>query len=530
MNQSKERNREGEVLNGKYLLEELLDIGGMGVIYRARNTAIDRTVVVKMLRDELVGNEAQVTRFLREARAANVVQHKNIVSVFDIDKTEAGVPFIVQEYLHGETLSQLLKRGGQGLPYRQVLDILLPVIDAIGEAHAKGLVHRDIKPSNIFLTRQMGTVVPKILDFGVSKIAIKAAEVSEGAPGPAPGLGEQDLNVTLAGEVLGSPAYMSPEQIRAPLSVDARSDVWSLGILLYEMLCGRRPYTAKRAAEMMDKICNDVAVPLNRIVADVPEALVELVARCLKHDPQARYADARALAFALREVRGQVFPGLGGEVQVSAAPAPAARPAVAQTGSSGTGHTTSVRELQQQVRVAAAKAGEVGGGAGHGVWPFIIAFLVIPLAMLMADAVLPEKIFGGSVMASVPSPTVPAVSAVILVLLTQLVRQRSEGYPAAGVYLFLTGLFMLFLGMMVMALAIFLVLPFLLRVAAVLLPFSVMVVASGYCVAGVLLAREQQQAAIVARLLTYLVLALSLVSAVVGIAYLFDFLTALGEI
>jgi len=523
MNQSKERNREGEVLNGKYLLEELLDIGGMGVIYRARNTAIDRTVVVKMLRDELVGNEAQVTRFLREARAANVVQHKNIVSVFDIDKTEAGVPFIVQEYLHGETLSQLLKRGGQGLPYRQVLDILLPVIDAIGEAHAKGLVHRDIKPSNIFLTRQMGTVVPKILDFGVSKIAIKTAEVSESAPGPAPGLGEQDLNVTLAGEVLGSPAYMSPEQIRSPLSVDARSDVWSLGILLYEMLCGRRPYTAKRAAEMMDKICNDVAVPLNRIVADVPEALVAVVTRCLKHDPQARYGDARALAFALREVRGQVFPDLSGEVQVRAVPA--ARSAVAQTGSSGAGHTTSVRELQQQVRVAAAKAGE----AGPGVWPFIIAFIVIPLAMLMADAALPEKIFAGSVIASAPSATVPAVSAVILVLLTQLVRQRSEGYPAAGVYLFLTGLFMLFLGMMVMALAIFLVLPFLLRVAGVFMPFSLVVIAAGYSVCGFLLARRQQGSS-AANLVSHLLNGLSLVAAVVGVFYLFHFASVMGAI
>jgi tRNA A-37 threonylcarbamoyl transferase component Bud32 len=527
MSQSKERSREGEVLNGKYLLEELLDIGGMGVIYRARNTAIDRTVVVKMLRDELVDNESYVTRFLREARAANVVQHKNIVSVFDIDKTEAGVPFIVQEYLQGETLSQLLKRGGQGLPYGQVLDIMLPVIDAIGEAHAKGLVHRDIKPSNIFITRQMGTIVAKILDFGVSKIAMKTAEVSETEPGPAPALGDQDLQVTLAGEVLGSPAYMSPEQIQSPLSVDARSDVWSLGVLLYEMLCGRRPFAATRAAEMMDKICNDVAVPLNRIVADVPESLVEVVARCLKQDPQARYADARELAYALREVRGQVFPGLNRDRDSGAAPA--AQPAAAQTVGPGAGRAASVRDLQQEARGAPATPTHEAGGARPGAWPFIIAFLVVPVVMLMTDAVLPDNLLTGGGIASAPSPTVPAVSAFLLVLLTQLVRQRSEAYPVTGVYLFLSGLFALFVGMLVMALSIVLVFPSILQVVAALMPLAVAAIAAGYCVCGVMLAR-QQQAAPAASPVNYLIFGLSLVAAIVGIFYLIEFASFLGAI
>jgi len=217
----------------------LLPEGYLAEVYRARNVMVDRTVAIKLLHREHAENRHVVDRFLQEARAANFVRHPNVVEVLDIDTDESGAPFIVQEYLEGEDLGSRLEKSGATLPVQTAVRMLLPVIKAIGVAHDKGLVHRDLKPENIFLASQRGTTVPKVLDFGISKMPLQKGNSS----------------LTITGTVLGSPAYMSPEQIQDSQSVDPRTDVWSLGIILYRTLTGKLPYSAESPAALFVKIC-----------------------------------------------------------------------------------------------------------------------------------------------------------------------------------------------------------------------------------------------------------------------------------
>src|SRR5579859_3708177 len=168
--ESQEPTREGELLAGKYKLERRLGSGGMGEVYQATNTLIGRAVAIKLLRAEHAKNEEIAKRFIREARAANLVRHENVVDVLDIGHDEHGVPFIVQEFLHGGDLGKHLADLGGRLPVDGVLEILLPVIEAVGFAHQQGVVHRDLKPENVFLAKAGAKVIPKLLDFGISHV------------------------------------------------------------------------------------------------------------------------------------------------------------------------------------------------------------------------------------------------------------------------------------------------------------------------------------------------------------------------
>ncbi len=271
--------RSGQVLKAKYRLEHRLGIGGMAEVYRARNVMVDRTVAIKLLHREHASNRHVVDRFLQEARAANFVRHPNVVEVLDIDTDENGAPFIVQEYLEGEDLASRLEKSGTGLPFQTAVRMLLPVIKAIGVAHEKGLVHRDLKPENIYLASQRGTVVPKVLDFGISKMPLEKGSSS----------------LTMTGTVLGSPAYMSPEQIQDSQSVDPRTDVWSLGVILYRTLTGQLPYSAESPAALFVKICTTDPEPLEKARPGLPPGLNGAVSRCLQRDPTARFKDANEL-------------------------------------------------------------------------------------------------------------------------------------------------------------------------------------------------------------------------------------------
>ncbi len=292
--------REGETLKGKYLLLERLGVGGMGEVYRARNTLLDRVVAIKVLHADLAKNKQVVQRFTREAKAANVVRHRNIVDVLDIDQDETGLSFIVQEYLEGEDFGVSLEDRGGSMPAIEALDILIPVAEAVGVAHDKGLVHRDLKPENIYLARVDNGVVPKILDFGISKISVEA-EIAEkpAASGDAP----KNVRLTAAGQAMGTPAYMSPEQIRDPSTVDARTDVWAIGVMLYEAASGRLPFDAETLGDLFVEICTREPPPLDRIVPDAPKEFAQVARRCLRPEPTARYADAKALAKALARCR-----------------------------------------------------------------------------------------------------------------------------------------------------------------------------------------------------------------------------------
>src|SRR5215831_21397407 len=214
---SNEVPRLGEVLANKYRVLEGLGAGGMGVVLLVEHMELGQRMAIKMMRPDAVGDVGAVTRFLREARAAAGLESEHVVRIFDVGTLESGVPYMVMELLRGEDLSRVLHANGP-LPISEAVDYVLQACHAIAEAHGLGIVHRDLKPSNLFLTRRSdGSPLIKVLDFGVSKIA--AAE------------GRNDL--TCSNAVLGSPVYMSPEQAKNARSVDARADVWSLGVILH---------------------------------------------------------------------------------------------------------------------------------------------------------------------------------------------------------------------------------------------------------------------------------------------------------
>ncbi len=295
MRRMSEQSRVGDLLAGKYQLEALLGSGGVGMVYRAQNTLVGRTVAIKLMRPEHVSDPKVVGRFLREARAANIVRHPNVVDVLDIDQDETGAPFIVQEFLEGQDLGRLVKSHKAGLPVDWVLATMIPIVEAVALAHSRGVVHRDLKPENVFLARINRETVPKLLDFGISYIR------------PSPG----DIRMTATGTTLGTPAFMSPEQLGGTQAVDARSDVWSLGVILFEALSGRLPFDADSAAMLFAQIAWAVPPRLDEVAPKVPRDLSRVVARCLRRDKDERYPSAAELARDLRLIQA------GAEVEPS---------------------------------------------------------------------------------------------------------------------------------------------------------------------------------------------------------------------
>lgn len=271
----------GDVIAGKYALEELLGEGGMGAVFRARNTSIDMPVALKLIRADL-DRELLSGRLLQEARAAAKLAHPAIVRVFDVGKTALGDPFIVMELLQGETLASALDREGR-LSSARAVQLLLPIADALAVAHAKGFVHRDVKPDNVFLaTDDDGQVQPKLVDFGIVKHEYK----------------EGDSQLTQVGAVLGSPDYMSPEQARGLDNIDLRSDVWSFSVVLYEAITGEAPFEAANYNALLRLIVETEPLTLReRHAAD--DELSQLVQRGLSKNPAERFASMGLMGKAL---------------------------------------------------------------------------------------------------------------------------------------------------------------------------------------------------------------------------------------
>lgn len=264
----------GQILAGKYRIDERLSGGGMGTVYRGTHVLMDKTVAVKVLLPSLAADEKIVARFSREARAASKISHPHALSVTDFGESENGVVFLVMEYLSGLTLKQLIRQEGP-MPLPRTVELLRQVGGALDAAHAEGVVHRDLKSDNIMLLSSSGTDYAKVLDFGIAKI-----KEPEGTYNP---------GLTAPNLVIGTPQYMSPEQCSQSPDIDARSDIYSLGAILYEMLVGHVPFTGASPTEIMLKHLQQPAPSVLDERGDLPKAIGRVVARALEKAPGDRY-------------------------------------------------------------------------------------------------------------------------------------------------------------------------------------------------------------------------------------------------
>ena len=277
----------GDVIGGKYVVERVLGMGGMGVVLAARHLELDEPVAIKMLLPHLPASGESAARFVREAKAAIRIRNEHVVRVLDVARTPSGSPYIVMEYLDGCDLGQLVEQSGP-LPVQDAVEYVLQACEAIAAAHALGIVHRDLKPANLFLAKGGdGALSVKVLDFGISKLA----EPSSGGPG-----------LTSTATVMGTPCFMSPEQLRSTRDVDARADIWSMGAILHALLAGRPPYDGESSADVSAKIIRDAPTPLRALRSDVPAPLEAAVLKCLEKSPEQRFQGVPALADALATV------------------------------------------------------------------------------------------------------------------------------------------------------------------------------------------------------------------------------------
>jgi serine/threonine protein kinase len=280
----------GQTLAGKYLVEKLIKGGGMGAVYRGKHLLMDKTVAIKVLRPALAVDDDVVARFSREAKAASRISHPHAVSVTDFGESENGVVFLVMEYLDGRTLKEIIRSEGP-LPLKRVVEIIRQVTGALDAAHQQGVVHRDLKSDNIMLSQTNGGDWAKVLDFGIAKIR-QPANV-------------KDTDITAPNLVVGTPQYMSPEQCSQSQPLDARSDVYSLGVIVYEMLAGRVPFTGESATMIMMQHVQDTPSSILASRADLPPAVDGVITQALAKRPADRFQTAGELCAALSTAAGE---------------------------------------------------------------------------------------------------------------------------------------------------------------------------------------------------------------------------------
>ncbi len=279
--------QEGDILAGKYRVERVLGVGGMGVVVAAHHIRLDMKVALKFLLPAMLGDAEAVARFAREARAAVRITNEHVARVTDVGTLDNGAPYIVMEYLEGEDLGEWLRQRG-ALPIDLAVDFVLQACVAIADAHGLGIVHRDLKPANLFccVRRSDGQSIIKVLDFGISKVT----SVDPSSPAG---------SVTQTGALMGSPLYMSPEQMQSPRSVDAQTDIWAVGVILYQLLTGRVPFEGQTIAEVAVKAATQAPPPMRDFQPDVPAALEAVICKCLEKQRHQRYANVSELALAL---------------------------------------------------------------------------------------------------------------------------------------------------------------------------------------------------------------------------------------
>jgi serine/threonine-protein kinase len=274
----------GTIVARKYRVERTIGRGGMGVVVEATHEGLGTRVAIKLLLPEFMGYTEAAERFTREARAVARLSSQHVARVIDVGSLDSGEPYMVMEYLDGEDLACRARERGP-FAIDEAVDYIVQACDALAEAHARGIVHRDMKPANLFLTKQAdGTPLVKLLDFGVSKIL---------------GEGTSEVSLTRTTMILGSALYMSPEQMRSSKAVDHRTDIYALGACLFEMLCGKPPYSADSFPELCARIYTSPPAPLRELRPEVPEGLVRVLEKSLEREPADRQQSVAELVQAL---------------------------------------------------------------------------------------------------------------------------------------------------------------------------------------------------------------------------------------
>ncbi|MCB1053206.1 MAG: serine/threonine protein kinase [Acidobacteria bacterium] len=298
----------GKLVGGKYVIEDVLGYGGMGVLYTARHKMLGRKYVIKIIRLHLMDKHAQVAvkRFRREAQALAKVLHPNVVEVVDYDLIDEQTPYFVMEFVEGKNLSQLLETEANGLPVDLFLVIMEQVCHALDEVHSKGIIHRDLKPSNLMVQERDGEILVKLLDFGLVQINSSEFESSI-------------IKLTGTGQVIGTPAYMAPEQCRGE-EIDHLSDVYALGLLAHEMLTGMPAMDGETFVEVVERQLNENPIPVNQIKPEVPAHIALAIQKAVAKNPADRFQKASDFLRALK-----------GELQVELKPEAPAAPAPAST-------------------------------------------------------------------------------------------------------------------------------------------------------------------------------------------------------
>jgi len=387
---------EGELIAGKYRIERVLGAGGMGVVFAAWHLQLNQRVALKFLSSEACSQPDAVARFLREAQALARLTSPHVARVMDVGTRERGEPYLVMEFLNGSDLRAVLRERGQ-LPISEAVAYLFQVAEAIAEAHARGIVHRDLKPSNLFLTRTAhGSPLVKLLDFGISKAI--SGEVSESS-----------ALETHTGALVGSPEYMSPEQIRNAKRVDERSDIWSLGVVLFELLSGEVPFRGESVSGTLAAIAADPAPTIRALRPEIPPGLEAVILRCLEKSVERRWPSivswARALLeFAPDEARAalarieQLAAGGAREAARETNPTPDEQPTAPATMRTWEGQNSTTQRSHARSRSALAVL-------------ILVVCVSIPGAWLLLSRSPPEQVSAAGTSRATSGAGMPAVAA-----------------------------------------------------------------------------------------------------------------------
>jgi serine/threonine-protein kinase len=356
----------GDILEGKYAIGPRLGAGGMGVVYRGEHITLGMKVAIKVLHPSEADDPTMIARFKAEARSAAAIRHQNVVEVTDFGLTPDRRPFFVMSYLRGESLADRLDRC-RLLSERETVEIADQILQGLSAAHRRGVVHRDLKPENVFIAKgDDNREMVKLLDFGIAKIL--------GGQRTQPGARDQSgRQLTMKGTVLGTPGYMAPETIEGEVAIDARADLFAVGVLMYEMITGRRPFTGVSPLEIMSQTVSQPVPRPSAFVPDISEAMERLILTALAKDPNDRFGDTEELdhhltAAAVGRIPDDARPCRTRVGMPSVSPAPP-RPVKQQPGSSSHAETTALEPRSPQPATKAparAPARSVGVASPHG--------------------------------------------------------------------------------------------------------------------------------------------------------------------